>query len=99
MFTLYDELHDISPMALELVVLPMWIMIENDFPYTHTALYGVHQDILDIVIPGGKEAGILIAEIAEKSGVTAACRSTSKVLNRVHGWIGGGDIPGVVFGD
>ena len=86
-------------MPPKLVVLQTWIMFENDFPYAHTAIRGVYQDIFDIAVIGGNEGGIPIEEVAEKSGVTGACGSTSKVLNRIRGWIGGGGIPGVVFGD
>ena len=46
----------------------------------------------------GKEGGILIEEVAEKSGGTVACGYTGKVLDWIHGWIGGREFLGVVFG-
>ena len=99
MFKPYDMFQDASPVRLELVVLPKWIMFENDFPYAHTAVHGVYQDIVDIAVESGKEGGILNEEVAEKSGVTVACGFTSKVLNRIQVWIGGGEFLRVVFGD
>ena len=74
-------------------------MFENDFPYAHTALHGVYQDIIDIVVMSGKEGGILIEEVAEKIHVSVACGLTSKVSSRANFWIGGGKFLGVVFGN